>query len=109
MLSRGGSVQQRFYGEDMTDLPRDVQPDTGALHYDEPDGGPQVLRPHHLVGDDLCRCADDEICRCGVVAGGAEDDDDDDEPLQCPHCYRSFKVVDHDKFMKHAMSCLEDS
>ena len=91
MLARGGQQQQQhsYYGQDMPDLPTDVEPDCTGRAFDEPD----------------CKLREEVDFEGGIVA--VDSADSDDEPLQCPHCFQNFNVADHDKFMKHAMSCLE--
>ncbi|XP_072025899.1 uncharacterized protein [Amphiura filiformis] len=86
LLARG---TPRYYGDDLPDLPTDVEIDGGGR--DEPDG---------IAGLDAPReDSDDDFAGVGNVDGG------DDEPLQCPHCFRGFSVADVEKFMQHTNTC----
>ena len=92
LIARGTSNTPTYYGEDMPDLPRDVEIDCGGP-MDEPDGIPDVPRD------------DDDY----VGAGNAEarEGGEEDDPLQCPHCFRGFSVAEVEKFMQHTTSCFE--
>ncbi len=89
-----GLERPKRYGDDLPDLPRDVEIDGPGR--DEPDGMTRVDVPR----DDY-----------DFVDGPNNDmkEGGDDDPLQCPHCFRGFNITEVEKFMQHTTTCLENN
>ena len=87
-------------GDDLTDLPRDVEIDgLPEDPQDEPDSPvPEETLIPKIEGAHLSRTHQQQ-----------EDDkiQDDDEPLQCPRCLAPFSINKHADLLNHINVCME--